>query len=707
MEPIKKVNRPHNLRGENALAAIVFTDVESFTTKMAANEKLTLNLIERDFLLMENICQEYDGLVLKKLGDGLLIYFVSAEKAVNCAIAMQTSITTQAINFTEDYILKHRIGIHLGDVYFNGNDVMGNGVNMAARLQTFALAGGICISQTVYDVVKNRLNLPATSLGLKNLKGITEAVGVYQILPTNVALNCQKIFISYRVAEPDQTIAQQFHQELTVAGHQVFMAGESIRIGENWPQRIETELKQADYLLLFISEQSAHSEMVAEEVRRAKELQDNSPTAKPHILPIRVNLPISSPLNYNLYGYLEQIQQREWWEPSNTAVLLQEVLQLLEKNLSLPEKPDDSTNYHLTKNISKNCDEPGSRPMPSATPELPEGQVALNSRFYIERSPIETKCYDEVLRTGALIRIKAPRQMGKTSLMARILHYAHQQHYRTVALSFQLADAQIFTNLDKFLQWFCANIALELDLPIRLDEYWQAIFGSKVACKSYFERYILKSISQPLVLGLDEVDRVFQYPELAVDFLGLLRAWHEESKNREIWQKLRLVVVHSTEVYIPMDINQSPFNVGLPIDLPELTREQIEDLINRYELTPDQICIDELIDLVGGHPYLTRLALYYIARQEMSWQNLLSNASTDMGIFGDHLRRHLWSLQQIPELAMATHKVMSADQPVQLESIPAFKLHSMGLVNLHGNLVTPRCRLYKNYLTNCLSKKAV
>ena len=105
-----------------------------------------------------------------------------------------------------------------------------------------------------------------------------------------------------------------------------------------------------------------------------------------------------------------------------------------------------------------------------------------------------------------------------------------------------------------------------MHLANQLDDYWDKIFGSKVNCKDYFEKYILPQIDSPLILGLDEIDRVFQYPDIAEDFLGLLRAWHEESKRRDIWKKFRLIVVHSTEVYIPMNINQSPFNVGLPVD---------------------------------------------------------------------------------------------------------------------------------------------
>ncbi len=142
-------------------------------------------------------------------------------------------------------------------------------------------------------------------------------------------------------------------------------------------------------------------------------------------------------------------------------------------------------------------------------PELPGGQVDLASRFYIERHPIESRCYETISQPGALIRIKAPRQMGKTSLMARILHHAEQQGSRTVALSFQLANRKIFANSDTFLQWFCASVGQELGMLEQLPKCWELadLIGSNQCCKAYFEQYLLSESSPPLTLGLDESDR--------------------------------------------------------------------------------------------------------------------------------------------------------------------------------------------------------
>lgn len=263
----------------------------------------------------------------------------------------------------------------------------------------------------------------------------------------------------------------------------------------------------------------------------------------------------------------------------------------------------------------------------SSSFEQPEGQVSLNSAFYIARPPIENDCYETILQPGALIRIKAPRQMGKTSVLSRTLDYARKQGCQTAYLNLQSADTEFLESLDKFLQWFCGSIAQELNLPDKLAEYWQGVLGSKNKCTNYFQRYLLSEIKSPVVLGLDEVDQIFQHPELAAEFFGLLRAWHEKSKNQGTWQKLRLAIVHSKEVYIPLNINQSPFNVGLPIELPEFNQLQVEDLVQRHQLNWGESEVKQLMTMVGGHPYLVRRALYEIARGRINLSNFFTSST--------------------------------------------------------------------------------
>lgn len=338
-------------------------------------------------------------------------------------------------------------------------------------------------------------------------------------------------------------------------------------------------------------------------------------------------------------------------------------------------------------------------------PSLPEGQVPLNSPFYIERSPVEIECNEKVLQPGSLIRIKAPRRMGKSSLMVRIIDHAAQEGCKTVFLSFQLADRSIMQDLDKFLQWFSASIGLGMRLPNRLDGYWNELFGSKISCKIYFEEYLLANCTQPLVLALDDVDRLFDYPEIADEFFGLLRTWHEQAKNSAIWQRLRLIVAHSTEVYIPLNVNKSPFNVGLPIELNKLTSEQTELLARQYDLNLSSDQLGWLLEMTCGQPYLTQLGLYSLWQGNITLDELARQGMEGTGIYGNHLQRLLWTLEQDERLKDAFAKVLQSSHPIEIELLQAFKLESLGLVELQSNQAVLSCKLYQSYFCDRLVKE--
>ncbi len=523
-------------------------------------------------------------------------------------------------------------------------------------------------------------------------------------LPTTA--NPTRVFISYRTKEPDMTLAQEFYEALQAAGHHVFLAGESIRLGENWSARIDQELERCDYFLLLLSPQSATSEMVTEEVRRAKQLQDMRPERKPVLLPIRVNFPFTSPLNYDLRGYLQRIQQREWKSPADTPKILAEITSLLNGGQAWDVPRDAGEGMEMVRSTD---DRPEDPPLPVAEPELqrePGGSVPLTSGLYVERSTIETDCFRDILQPGALIRIKAPRQMGKTSLMARVLDHAKAEGCQTVGFSFQRANSEVFSNLDQLLYWFCQQVGRRFQRLTQLEERWSQKGWSKDKCSYYFLECLLEDLDTPLVVGMDEVDRVFPHRVVVDDFFGLLRSWFEAARMGDIdsalWSKLRLVLVHSTEVYVPLDIQQSPFNVGKNVELPEFSPAQVRDLAGRYGLPWREGEVESLMTLVGGHPYLVRKALYHLRRQDVTLAQLEQTAPTEAGIYSDHLRRHRLNLQTYPALAAAMRQVVVKGNPVDLDAEIAFKLESMGLITLKGNAATARCDLYRLYFRDHL-----
>ena len=574
----------------------------------------------------------------------------------------------------------------------------------------------------------------------KRVRGVLERVHQRQ----------KRIFISYRSCEMDQSVAEALYQCFEVAGYSPFasdldtlaclsganIASLSFQADTVSLTQTDLELKRCDCFILLLSRQTAVSEMVIEELRRLRQGRRQGGD-RPLVAVIYTDQTVERDLPHDLRSYLQGAAQ---W-PCNAADkahgIARAIQQILEQGQ--PLKQDNSSDLpgistatapkvpastEISNKMPSRPVEPSAGPsagpsasgqthaktvqplsaypLPAAEPEIPRGQVRLASSFYIERSPYEPACYDEISRPGMLIRIKAPRQMGKTSLMARIIHHARtQKGYHAIPLSFQHADRDTFRDLGSLLRWFCTKIARKLRLPPRLETYWDDTYGSKDNCTTYFEEYLLPEIDSPLVLGLDEVDAVFQYPQIADDFFGLLRAWYEEasygSDDSQLWEKLRLVVVHSTEVYIPLDVNQSPFNVGLPVELSAFTAEQVADLARRHRLNWTDKDIFYLMELVGGHPYLVRLALYYIARNQLTLGQLQATAPTESGIYSDHLRRHLWQFEQHPDLARAYSDILRAAAPVPLDSEQIFKLHSLGLVQLQGNGAVPSFELYRRY----------
>ncbi|MGD1809501.1 AAA-like domain-containing protein [Dapis sp. BLCC M126] len=441
------------------------------------------------------------------------------------------------------------------------------------------------------------------------------------------------------------------------------------------------------------------SDVYAVGVTVIQALVRKSPQHFPHNISGEIDCEtLLSGINDELANILIKMVKVNWHQRyPNTQVALAELLNIRPKLESSIRQQEQVETIKIAPPIIPNISSNNITQVPESQLEPPSGQVPLNSPFYIERSPIESECFQAIMKPDALIRIKAPRQMGKSSLLSRILAHASQQGYRTVYLNFQTIDAEFLENLDKFLQWFCANVSDELDLEEQLDKYWKKVLGVKKRCTKYFDKYLLTEIKTPIVLGLDEVDEIFQNPDLATQFFALLRAWHEQGKNNPDWQRLRLIIVHSKEVYIPLNINQSPFNVGLGIELPEFNLEQVKDLVQRHGLMWSDEQIEKLMEMLGGHPYLVRLGLYEIASRKMTLERVLELAPTDEGPYYNHLHRHLLNLQKDETLQTAITKVVNAETPVEVGTIEGFKLRSMGLVKFRGNAVVPLCGLYREY----------
>ncbi|WP_162054653.1 adenylate/guanylate cyclase domain-containing protein [Pontibacter pamirensis] len=160
------------------LAAIMFTDIVGYTALMGDDEQKALDLLDKNRTLQQSLIQKFGGRWIKELGDGVLASFPNAADAVHCAISIQQGCT--AIPG-----LTLRIGIHSGDVMFEYNDVFGDSVNIAARLQTLAPIGGTWISEQVYKSIANYKDIDARLVGKETLKHVKEPIRVYEVQAKN------------------------------------------------------------------------------------------------------------------------------------------------------------------------------------------------------------------------------------------------------------------------------------------------------------------------------------------------------------------------------------------------------------------------------------------------------------------------------------------------------------------------------------------
>lgn len=338
-------------------------------------------------------------------------------------------------------------------------------------------------------------------------------------------------------------------------------------------------------------------------------------------------------------------------------------------------------------------------------PLVPKGPLELNSPFYIKRQESEVLSQRVISTPGGLLRIKGPQKMGKTSLTIRITQIAKTQKYQPIYLNFQLADSKICQDLDRFLKWLCLNVGQQLKFLNQIDQYWDDILGAKMSCNSYFQDYLLPELSQPLVLIMDRVDYIFAYPEIAEDFFALLRAWYEEAKSIKIWQKLRLVLVYATELYLPLNINQSPFNVGVALELSEFSVTEICELSNRYQLSLSQDEIEQLIEIVGGHPYLIQIALHYLQVVQISLAEFLRLIESNHNPYKDYLQQLLEKLQKSADLALSFNKILEKNSDsIELQYRELLKLKSLGLIKVNENEIEISCQLYRQFFTQKIAQ---
>jgi class 3 adenylate cyclase/TolB-like protein len=187
---------------QRRLAAVMFTDIVGYSSLTQKNERLALELLEQHRKIVRPIVARHNGREIKTMGDAFLIEFGSALEATQCAIDVQKTLHDHNEQSTVERRVHLRIGIHLGDVLQRQSDVLGDAVNIASRIEPLAEPDGICISQQVYDQIRNKIDCPAEDLGPHQLKNIDYPINVYRVLPlrenseiTKISLDKKRIAV--------------------------------------------------------------------------------------------------------------------------------------------------------------------------------------------------------------------------------------------------------------------------------------------------------------------------------------------------------------------------------------------------------------------------------------------------------------------------------------------------------------------------------
>lgn len=501
-----------------------------------------------------------------------------------------------------------------------------------------------------------------------------------------------RLFLSYKPdVAADAAVALAVYQALS-ADFDIFI-DRNTSVDAGWAEDIERELSRADFLITFLSATAIQSEMIAAEIAKAHQLGQNA-GGRPVILAVR--LAYREPFPYPLSTYLSPANWDFWQSDQDTPRLIQSLRQAVSGGGLMIDEKERAGFLRAT--------QPGHRPppQPAAQPsqlEAPEGTMNPESAFYIER-PADRIALATIARQGATLTIKAPRQMGKSSLLLHTINAAAKAGKRVAFLDFQLFDRDALENADTFFKQFCYWLTDELGLENRVDEYWQMPLGNSQRCTRYLSRHLLKTLNAPLLVAMDEVEIIFE-SDFRSDFFGMLRSWHNMRLSGAVWKNLDLALVTSTEPYQFIDnLNQSPFNVGEVIELTDFTPDQLADLNRRHKSPLNASQEQQLFDLLGGHPYLSRRALYLIAGKRITVAELFRRAAEDYGPFGDHLRHHLFLLQGKTELVAGLRQILSAGTCPDERLF--FRLRGAGLVKREDQTVTPRCRLYAEFFQRYL-----
>jgi DNA-binding SARP family transcriptional activator len=385
-----------------------------------------------------------------------------------------------------------------------------------------------------------------------------------------------------------------------------------------------------------------------------------------------------------------------------------ELVEFLHRNANTAPDPETIRLFHelrnppVATNVPKaNAASEGGVPRRIA---YPVGAVPLDSPFYLKRAKDE-EFLQAIEAEESTLLIKGAQQMGKTSLLARGLIAARERGASVVHSDLETYGPEQRASADAFCMALAQDLADRLGLETPPESIWNPGHSPGRILERYLREHVLRSIDGRLVWALDSVDALIPYAYSSSIF-GLFRSWH----NRRAlepggpWRNLTLVLIYSTEAHLFIrDRHQSPFNVGVTVELGDFRPDEVRALNEKYGRPLESGAdLERFYRLLSGHPYLTALGLAMMRNTGMDLDSLIAVADTDEGPFGSHLRQMLTGLQQDPELLSVVIGVLNDRMTGSLSDF--YRLRSAGIVTgLSLQAVRMRCQVYHAYLKRHLN----
>jgi len=455
-----------------------------------------------------------------------------------------------------------------------------------------------------------------------------------------------RFFISYRRrAALDARLAEAMHEALLGAGCEVFI-DRAMKVGVDWSAEIDRHIGWCDHLVVLLSEDSIASEMVQGEVRRAFQAAKAEGRAK--LMPVRVAF--LGGLGYELDSYLGKLQYALWQGPQDDKRVVEEILG--------GALTGSAAAYVLPPATPASDPQAPARPAPKAdmrllrsTLDAPGAPLDSENTFYVPREA-DARIEEFAKAKPRTLVIEGPSQSGKSSLLLRYL-----AHCIVVGKKVAFLDLTMFGDVrNHSFADFAAQFAETLMAELEIQGVAAPALNRALDLTNFISDAILPRTEGPLVIAIDDADRVIGSP-WQEDFYSALRGWDANRSHpmkKKSWGRLGLALVIATDPKMLIESNYtSPFNVTVPVKVRPFARAKLETFNTSHQGLLGQAELDRLYALLHGHPYLTPLAFYRLVTEDLSFEQLWSQATDEFGPFGDHLRSKLDRL-----LAARLHEAM-------------------------------------------------